>query len=245
MNLGIYIQVPFCRTKCTYCNFHTGVFSKSLYSPYCDCVVSEIRDWKRLYESEGLSEAAEAAQFLVDTVYIGGGTPSLLDPLELARMMGTIRDAFNCRIVEATLEADPETVTRAKADAWLAAGLNRISLGTQSFNDAELANAGRLHRRKDIFESAKTLRSAGFQNISLDLIAGLAYQTVDSWRASVDGATSLSPEHVSVYMLEIDEGSRLGREVLAKGIRYSAPKLPSDDEIADYYAAACEELSRA
>lgn len=246
MNLGIYIQVPFCRTKCTYCNFHTGVFSKSLYSPYCDAVVREIGEHDALYQSAGLYDAgAGAREFVVDTVYIGGGTPSLLDSNELARMMTTIREAFSSRIAEATLEADPETITREKADQWLAAGINRISLGTQSFNDAELANAGRLHRSADIFQSVKTLRSAGFRNISLDLIAGLAYQTGDSWRASIEGTTSLSPEHVSVYMLEIDEGSRLGREVLAKGVRYSVPKLPSDDEIADYYAAACQEFSRA
>ncbi|HET9401465.1 MAG TPA: radical SAM family heme chaperone HemW [Candidatus Acidoferrales bacterium] len=245
MNLGIYIQVPFCRTKCTYCNFHTGVYSKSLYTPYCDSLVSEIRNWKSVYEAAGLAEATEAAQFVTDTVYIGGGTPSLLDPLELGRMIEAIRESFNCKIAEATLEADPETVTHAKADACLAAGINRISLGVQSFNDAELAAAGRLHRAADTVAAANTLRSAGFESISFDLIAGLAYQTSASWSDSLKQLVNLSPEHVSVYMLEVDEGSRLGREVLASGARYSASKLPADDQIADFYELARCELSRA
>jgi oxygen-independent coproporphyrinogen-3 oxidase len=246
MNLGVYIQVPFCRTKCTYCNFHTGVFSKTIYSPYCKAVLREIRDHPEQYQKSGiLPGELDGDGLTVDTVYIGGGTPSLLEPNEVQRMMLAVRASFAASIVEATLEADPETITAAKAEAWLKTGINRISLGTQSFNDAELAAAGRLHRRKDIRQCVDILRSAGYRNISFDLIAGLAHQTAGSWKESVAETLALAPEHISIYMLEIDEGSRLGRESLAQGTRYSAGKLPPDDQIADSYDYAGTELAKA
>lgn len=245
MNLGVYIQVPFCRTKCTYCSFHTGVFSKSLYSPYCEAALREIREHDALYLAAEVANIGTSAESVVDTVYIGGGTPSLLDPSELCRMMDAIHSSFQCDVSEATLEADPETVTPEKAAHWIAAGIDRVSLGTQSFNDSELAASGRLHRRKDIGAAVELLRSTGIRNISFDLIAGLPHQTSDSWRNSLAETISLGPAHVSVYMLEIDDGSRLGREVLANGQRYSAAKLPSDDLIAEFYELACSELAGA
>jgi oxygen-independent coproporphyrinogen-3 oxidase len=125
----------------------------------------------------------------------------------------------------------------------MSAGINRISMGTQSFNDKELAAAGRLHRRADIYTADKILRSAGIRNISFDLIAGLPHQTAESWKRTVAELIALAPEHVSVYMLEIDEGSRLGREVLGGGARYSAAEIPEDDAIADFYEYACEQLA--
>jgi oxygen-independent coproporphyrinogen III oxidase len=247
MNLGIYIQVPFCRTKCTYCNFHTGVFSSGMYSPYVDGVVREIFERDALYHAAGISSNACrcAAALNVDTVYIGGGTPSLLAPADLARMLDAMRGSFRCNLQEVTLEADPETITAEKVQAWVAAGINRISMGTQSFDDKELAAAGRLHRRADIYSADQTLRANGIQNISFDLIAGLPHQTEESWKRTVGELIDLAPEHVSVYMLEIDEGSRLGREVLNGGARYSAGTIPSDDSIADFYEHACAELGAA
>jgi oxygen-independent coproporphyrinogen III oxidase len=247
MRLGIYIQVPFCRTKCTYCNFHTGVFPKGLYSPYVDAVTREIFEHRRLCESAGVGKSLSccAADSVVDTVYIGGGTPSLLEPAALARMLDAIRGSFTCALREVTLEADPETITPEKVAAWRDAGINRISLGTQSFSDKELAAAGRLHRREDIYRAAGTLRSAGISNFSFDLIAGLPHQTADSWNDSLQRTCDLAPEHVSVYMLEIDEGSRLGRETLAGGLRYSVPALPDDDSIAEFYDEACQRLGAA
>jgi len=146
---------------------------------------------------------------------------------------------------EVTLEADPETITPEKAAAWLAAGINRVSLGAQSFHDAELKPAGRMHRREDIFRAMAHLRAAGFANISLDLIAGLPHQTASSWQESLDEALRLRPEHISIYLFEIDEGSRLGRELLAGGTRYSASAVPSDDAMADSYEFACERLREA
>lgn len=223
MNLGIYVQVPFCQTKCTYCNFHTGVVSRDRYEPYAGAVCREI------------AESGGATGAVVDTVYFGGGTPSLLDPASLARILETLGRGYRTELSEVTLEADPETVTPEKASAWFAAGFNRISMGVQSFHDRELQAAGRRHRREDIFRAVDLLRSADFRNISMDLIAGLPHQTIQSWEESIHELLRLYPEHVSIYMLEVDEGSRLGRESLAGGSRYSAGAIPAEDAMADFY----------
>ncbi len=243
MELGIYIQVPFCQSKCTYCNFHTGVFSPSLYAPYVEAVCQEIRNHRTLYRQAGVDLPAE--NWVVDTVYIGGGTPSLLAPEDLARLLDAVRAQFRCSWREATLEADPETVSREKAAAWRAAGINRISLGVQSFDDRELGAAGRRHRRADIFAAVGWLREAGFDNLSFDLIAGLPHQTAASWEAAIAELIGLRPEHVSIYMLEIDEHSRLGAAVLAGSRKYSADAVPEDDAIAGFYLHACRQLEAA
>lgn len=222
MTTGIYVQVPFCQTKCTYCNFHTGVVSRDRYLPYVDAVCREIAQ-------------TDGAVKDVDTVYIGGGTPSLLEPAALAKILHHLRRTSPAEPAEVTLEADPETVTPEKAAQWHNAGINRISLGSQSFQDRELKAAGRMHRREDVFRAVDLLRSAGFRNISLDLIAGLPHQTRQSWEESISQLLRIYPEHVSIYMLEIDDASRLGREALASGARYGADALPSDDDTADFY----------
>jgi oxygen-independent coproporphyrinogen-3 oxidase len=218
-----------------------------MYSTYVDGVVREIFERDRLYHAAGIASSSCrcAAQLNVDTVYIGGGTPSLLAPPDLQRMLDALRGSFRCSFEEVTLEADPETITAEKVEAWIAAGINRISMGTQSFDDKELSAAGRLHRRDDIYAADKTLRAAGIRNISFDLIAGLPHQTEETWKRTVGELIGLSPEHVSIYMLEIDEGSRLGREVLQLGSRYSAGKIPQDDSIADFYEFACGRLADA
>ncbi len=233
MPLGVYVQVPFCQTKCTYCNFHTGVVSRDRYRPYVDAVCRDI------------SDASASSTESVDTVYVGGGTPSLLDTEDLARLLHALVRSFPGPRVEVTLEADPETVTPERTAAWQRAGFNRISLGAQSFQDVELQNAGRLHRREDIFRAVDLLRSAGLSNVSLDLIAGLPHQTRASWEDSVSQLLRIYPDHVSVYMLEIDEGSRLGRESLAGGSRYAAGAIPSDDDMADFYECAARRLADA
>jgi oxygen-independent coproporphyrinogen-3 oxidase len=272
MTLGIYIQVPFCQTKCTYCNFHTGVASPAAYAPYARAVEREIHDWRALHAAANLAspdffkceKRLDAQAFfaldnpqtglLNDTIYLGGGTPSLIDPADLARILEAVRSQFACgagrtgsggTCTEVTLEADPETITPEKAAQWLAAAINRVSLGAQSFHDAELKAAGRMHRREDIFRAVAQLRAAGFANISLDLIAGLPHQTASSWQDSLEEALRLRPEHISIYLFEIDEGSRLGRELLAGGTRYSAAAVPTDDAMADSYEFACERLNRA
>jgi oxygen-independent coproporphyrinogen-3 oxidase len=239
--LGIYIQVPFCQTKCTYCNFHTGVVSGARFAPYVDAVCREIRGWQELHRTAGLP-SGDGHEFAADTVYIGGGTPSLLEPELLGRMMAAIGETFATavqNVTEVTLEADPETVTLEKAQAWVVAGINRVSFGVQSFVDKELAAAGRMHRREDVYRAHEILRSAGMGNISFDLIAGLPWQTQGSWRESLEELGKLSPQHVSVYLLEVDEGSRLGKELLAGGSRYSAGTVPGDDLMAEFYETAC------
>src|SRR5882757_6690859 len=204
--LGIYVQVPFCQTKCTYCNFHTGVVSSARFAPYVDCVCGEIAGHQRLYEAAGIALPAGLANAVVDTIYIGGGTPSLLDPGHLGRIVDAVRGNFACELTEVTLEADPETVTEEKAAAWGVAGI---------------------------------------RNISFDLIAGLPKQTGATWRESLDSLVELAPEHVSVYLLEVDEGSRLGAELLRGGNRYSAGDVPGDDEMAEFYDVACSVLGAA
>ncbi len=234
--VGIYIQVPFCQTKCTYCNFHTGVVSPGRFAPYTAAVSREIRNCERLWNVAGVE--IPALSNTVDTAYVGGGTPSLLEPELLAAIIGSIRDTFRCDFQEVTLEADPETVEQEKASAWVAMGINRISFGTQSFSDDELKAAGRMHRLADIYRAVPLLRDAGIMNISFDLIAGLPKQTAATWHVSLEQAVALSPEHVSVYMMEIDEGSRLGLEVLQGGARYSAKDIPTEESMADYYETA-------
>ncbi|HEY6268997.1 MAG TPA: radical SAM family heme chaperone HemW [Candidatus Acidoferrum sp.] len=267
--IGIYVQVPFCQTKCTYCNFHTGVVATSRFAPYVEAVCGEIRGHGELLRAAGISWGSgpsaslgvnewrvtrhggqasgeqEGPEFVVDTVYIGGGTPSLLNPVHLQNLLDVIRETFAGDLAEVTLEADPETVEAGKAEAWVAAGINRVSFGLQSFVDRELVAAGRMHRREDIYRAVPILRAAGIRNISFDLIAGLPYQTRDSWRQSLDELIAIGPEHVSVYLLEIDEGSRLGAELLGGGKKYSAGAVPSEDEMAEFYEMAQERLGAA
>jgi oxygen-independent coproporphyrinogen-3 oxidase len=250
--LGLYLQVPFCQTKCTYCNFHTGVVSADRFAPYSDALCHEILHYEELFSAAGVSwrtriggpSVRQVAHRLqrADTVYIGGGTPSLLDPSLLADMLESVNQAFTCSRDEVTLEADPETIEPQKAQQWLAAGINRISLGTQSFVDDELKAAGRIHRRADIYRAVPILREAGIHNINFDLIAGLPKQTLGSWRQSLSEAVGLSPEHISIYLMEIDEGSRLGLEVLRSGSRYSARQLPSEEAMAEFYELAQVDL---
>ena len=240
--LGVYIQVPFCQTKCTYCNFHTGVVPARRFAPYVEAVCREIRSHSSLLGASGVSLPAGLT---VDSVYIGGGTPSLLEPRLLGEILQAIRNSFSCALDEVTLEADPETIEAEKAADWAASSINRISFGVQSFIDDELKSAGRGHRAADVYQGVAILRNLGFANISFDLIAGLPKQTEASWSRSLEELIALSPEHVSTYIMEIDEGSRLGLEVLEGGSRYSARELPNEDLVADFYALAQRELRSA
>ncbi len=274
--LGIYVQVPFCQTKCTYCNFHTGVVASSRFAPYVEALCREIHGHREFLKAAGVDWAGSLAcdggrsgavppqsktgnggeGWAVDTVYIGGGTPSLLEPIHIKNILDVIRATFGVRpasedgpyrakFEEVTLEADPETVEAEKAAAWVQAGINRVSFGLQSFADKELIAAGRMHRRADIYRAVPILREAGIRNISFDLIAGLAHQTKESWRRSLEELAAMGPEHVSVYLLEVDEGSRLGKELLQGGGKYSAGAVPSEDEMAEFYEMAQEALGAA
>ncbi len=266
--LGIYVQVPFCQTKCTYCNFHTGVVAKERFAPYVLAVCKEIRAYKPLLGAAAVRLTDELKNGEANTVYFGGGTPSLLETEQLLKILEAIRETFGASgsssaeedgvllthttqnaqkidFEEVTLEADPETVDEEKAAAWVKAGINRVSFGVQSFADKELVAAGRMHRRADVYRAVPILRGAGIPNISFDLIAGLPHQTKESWKQSVEELIALAAEHVSVYLLEVDEGSRLGKELLAGGPRYSAGAVPSEDDMADFYEMAQGKLGAA
>jgi oxygen-independent coproporphyrinogen-3 oxidase len=199
------------------------------------------REWESAYGPALEREvAAHRWKWTPDTVYLGGGTPSRMSPDGLRRVL----DAIPGRPWrEATIEAAPGGITPDVARAWVAAGVTRVSLGVQSFVERELRQTGRRHTAEVVEREVAVLREAGLDNINIDLIAGLAWQTVDSWRESLDWILRLGPPHVSIYMLEVDEDSRLGGELLARGSRYGAAHVPTDDEAADFYESAVDALA--
>ena len=241
MALGIYISVPFCRTKCSYCNFASDVFSRVVFERYVDRVCADIAAAPRIaYQMGGVIEHA------VDSIYLGGGTPTLLESAQLQRVFNAVREQFSVRSdAEVTVECAPGTLTPGVVDGLLSCGVNRVSLGVQSFVDAEAAAVGRLHKRSTVLEDLARLRSAGINNINIDLIAGLPHQTAETWQESLAETLATGAPHVSVYMLEVDEDSRLGRELIAGGTRYHAHFVPDEDATSDFYLAACEQLEEA
>jgi oxygen-independent coproporphyrinogen-3 oxidase len=174
------------------------------------------------------------------TVYLGGGTPSSLDGDDLSSILELIPGR---PWTEATIEAAPGGITAEKARAWVEAGINRVSLGVQSFVDAEIRRTGRKHSAAIVEGEVRILREAGIRGVNIDLIAGLSGQTESSWRESLDWIARIAPEHVSVYMLEVDEDSRLGKEMLLGGVRYGAGDTPSEETVAAFYETAVERLS--
>lgn len=241
MALGIYISVPFCRTKCSYCNFASDVVSRAAFEKYVDRVCGDVAGAADSAETMGAEIEREA-----DSIYLGGGTPTMLGGGQLERVFEAVRGEFSiCSDAEITVECAPGTLTAEMLDTLLRCGVNRVSLGVQSFVDAEAAAVGRLHKRKTVLEDIARLRGAGVTNLNIDLIAGLPHQTAESWQESVAEAIGTGAPHVSVYMLEVDEDSRLGRELIAGGTRYHAHFVPEDDATADFYVAACETLEAA
>ena len=244
MPLGLYISVPFCRTKCTFCNFASDVFSKSAYENYVSRLLEDIANSRRLALEMGCAEFA--FDDAVDSIYLGGGTPSILEAAQLVRIFAAVRGQFAVTPdVEITVECAPGTLSPALIEALLRCGVNRVSLGVQSFVDREAQSVGRLHNRSTVLEEIGRLREAGLTNISIDLIAGLPHQTPESWAFSVAETIATGVPHVSVYMLEVDEDSRLGRELIAGGARYHAHFVPDDDATADFYQQACDMLDSA
>ncbi|MDQ1390679.1 MAG: oxygen-independent coproporphyrinogen oxidase [Acidobacteriaceae bacterium] len=182
----------------------------------------------------------------VDSVYLGGGTPTVLEGTQLERIFGTLRQRFEVSpTAEVTVECAPGTLTPAMVATLLRCGVNRVSLGVQSFVDQEAAAVGRLHKRSTVLADMARLRAAGITNINIDLIAGLPHQTGESWEFSVAEAIATGAPHVSVYMLEVDEDSRLGSELLAGGARYHAHFVPNEEAVTDFYLAACDRLHTA
>jgi oxygen-independent coproporphyrinogen III oxidase len=241
MPVGLYVSVPFCRTKCSYCNFASDVFSRAVFERYVDRLCA---DMKRARAT--VSQMGGRIEQLVDSIYLGGGTPTVLEIRQLQRLFITISENFEVqRGAEVTVECAPGTVNPAVIEALQACGVNRVSLGVQSFVDREAAAVGRLHDREMILDEIVRLRAAGITNINIDLIAGLPHQTAESWAFSVEQAIASDAPHVSVYMLEVDEDSRLGRELLAGGTKYHAHFVPDEDGTADFYLMACERLEAA
>jgi oxygen-independent coproporphyrinogen-3 oxidase len=239
--LGLYLSIPFCRSKCTYCNFASGVYPASEHARYIDRLTADVAAAPAWAERMGVELPRS-----VDSVYLGGGTPSLLAPELLTRLFDTMRATFDFEPdAEITVECAPGQLADETLAALVAVGVNRVSLGVQSFIDREAAVSGRLHNRAVVLREIERLRSVGIHNINVDLIAGLAGQSFASWHESLAVLVESGLPHASIYMLEVDEDSRLGRELLAHGARYHAEAVPSDDAVAQMYAQAIEALRQA
>jgi len=241
MSLGLYISVPFCRTKCSYCNFASDVFSRAVFERYVERVAADI---------EHAAETAELTggvfERSVDSIFLGGGTPTILDIAQLEGLFVTISQKFAVQSgAEITVECAPGTLSPGMIETLRRCGVNRVSLGVQSFVDIEAASVGRQHKRATVLDDMARLRAAGIENINVDLIAGLPHQTAESWEFSIAEAIATGAPHVSVYMLEVDEDSRLGRELMAGGTKYHAHFVPDDELTADFYETACERLNAA
>ena len=225
---GIYVHIPFCKKKCNYCDFCSYPSLISKQDEYCNSLIKEAN----LYKNNGI---------MADTVYFGGGTPTLLSPDNIKRIADSIFASFNVMPnAEITIEANPCTVTGALARGLKSAGFNRVSLGAQSFSDLELSSLGRLHTSSDTEKSFKFLRDAGFSNISLDLMYAIPEQTMDTLSTSINRVLNLSPEHISCYGLKIEENTPFD-VMLSRG--EIAEK--SDDEYADMYDLICKKLTGA
>ncbi len=238
-DLGLYLSIPFCRAKCTFCNFASDAFAPGRLPAYVDRLCQEI--------GSSCSNAFRLGADLsapVNTVYFGGGTPSLLSPPDVRRIFRSLHDQFNfASDPEITVECAPGQLSPATLEELQREGVNRLSFGIQSFVDRESAAIGRLHTAEQCLSEIERVRSASLQNLSLDLIAGLPHQTEASWRRSLETAIGTGIPHISIYMLEVDDGSRLGRELLSDGTRYGASTVPSDDQTAALYEIACDLLN--
>jgi oxygen-independent coproporphyrinogen-3 oxidase len=235
-SLGIYISVPFCRAKCTYCNFASGVSSVKAHEQYVARVCGEIRSLRQRLGGAVIPE-------VVDSIYLGGGTPSVLAPVLVGELGRTLRHEFAISPdAEITLECAPGQLDDPALEAMLDFGVNRVSFGVQSLVDREAAATGRFHTREVVLSDLARVQSAGLRKLSIDLIAGMPHQTAASWQESLEALAATGVEHASIYMLEIDEDSRLGRELLAGGSRYHAQTVPSEELTADLYESAISAL---
>lgn len=241
MPLGLYLSVPFCRSKCSYCNFASDVFSRAKFERYVERVCSDVDHVIETAETMGGHFEPE-----IDSLYLGGGTPTLLNVAQLERFFLKISQNFAAQPnSEITVECAPGTLSKQTLDSLLRCGVNRVSLGVQSFVDREAAAVGRLHTRTTVLEDIERLRAAGISNLNVDLIAGLPHQDAASWEISLNEVIASGAPHVSIYMLEVDGDSRLGRELIAGGTRYHAHAVPDEDLVADLYLAACQRLEDA
>jgi oxygen-independent coproporphyrinogen-3 oxidase len=250
--LGIYVHIPFCSSICNYCNFNRGLYDEALKARYVDALLAHIRTpHPASHSAHAAVLTADPAPHVppgvpwtlhrADTIFFGGGTPSLLDPADVRSIIGAIRDRFAVDPdSEITLETNPETVDQAKLERFRAAGVNRVSLGVQSFHDEELRRLGRIHSADRARLAVREARAAGFDNVSLDLMMWLPGQSVASWLESVDRLIAAEPDHASLYLLELYPNAPL-KEDMARAGWSQAP----DDDAAEMYLAAMERLERA
>jgi oxygen-independent coproporphyrinogen-3 oxidase len=237
--LGLYLSVPFCRSKCTYCNFASNVFPASYHDRYISRIENDLSSIRKRAKQWGaiLPQA-------VDSIYFGGGTPSLLSPAMFRRLFTTVRREFAVLpTAEVTVECAPGQIEPAVLEALAECGVTRVSFGVQSFVDSEAKAIGRLHNRAVALEDIRRVQAAGIGDVSVDLIAGLPGQTLDSWYESLGVLADSGVDHASIYMLEVDDESRLGREMLVNGDRYRAKEVPDDDRIAEFYTEAVAYLA--
>ena len=240
-SLGVYISIPFCKAKCSFCNFASDVFAGERLEGYCARLGAEIAGVRTAAVRLG-AELPER----VDSIYFGGGTPSLLEPEMVQAIFARLREIFAVDAgAEITVECAPGQMEDRTLAVLLREGMNRVSFGVQSFVDRESAAVGRLHTREQCLAEFARMRKAGVAQRGIDLIVGLPHQTEASWRCSVEEAIASGVEHVSVYMLEVDEGSRLGRELLGGTSRYGAGAVPGDDQAAEWYGWAVARLNGA
>jgi oxygen-independent coproporphyrinogen III oxidase len=222
---GLYIHIPFCRSRCSYCDFATGLYESSLAERYVRALVNEIKDWKEVEITH-----------LVDTIYFGGGTPSLLSAAQLATILEAVQARFDVAVgSEITLEINPGTVAREGLREFRKLGVNRASFGAQTFDDNELARLGRSHSASETLQTFDWLREVGFENVSFDLIAGLPGQSITAWRRNLGSSLALNPEHLSFYLLEVHEGTPL-----ADHIRNGRQPRPDADLAAQMYELMLE-----
>ncbi|HEV2883613.1 MAG TPA: radical SAM family heme chaperone HemW [Pyrinomonadaceae bacterium] len=227
---GIYIHIPFCRSRCSYCDFATGLYNAVVAERYVLSVAKEIASFTEVDGSK-----------TVDTIYFGGGTPSLLSTEQLNLLLHAVRDRFDVSgDAEITIEINPGSVSAEALAQFRTLGINRASFGAQTFDDLELARLGRAHTTQETRQTFQGLRAAGFQNVSFDLIAGLPGQTMDRWKRNLDEAFSLRPEHLSFYLLEVHQGTPL-----AEHIRRGMQQTPDEDLAAEMYEEMLERAAGA
>ena len=230
MSLGLYLHIPFCSSICSYCNFNRGLFDADLKSRYVAALAQEIR------------EAGDGR--LADTIFFGGGTPSLLEPSEIRALVDTCRSAYDLAPgAEITLETNPETAARERLEAFRAAGVTRLSFGVQSFDPAELTRLGRIHTADRAAAAVRDAQRTGFDSVSFDLMFWLPGQTTETWLATVDRAIDLAPDHLSLYLLEVYPNSPI-KDAIARASSTAWTQAP-DDQAADMYLAALERLDAA
>jgi oxygen-independent coproporphyrinogen-3 oxidase len=237
--LGLYLSIPFCRSKCTYCNFASGVFPAAYHERYVARLEEDLRGFR--------SRAREWRAMLPEatgSIYLGGGTPTLLSPALIRRLFTALRREFAVMpTAEVTVECAPGQLEPAVLDALAECSVNRISFGVQSFIDNEARQTGRLHTQAIAVQDIARVRAAGIHAVSVDLIAGLPGQTQNSWFESLGVLVDAGVDHASIYMLEVDDDSRLGQEMLLGGGRYHAQQVPEDDQIAEMYTEAVSFLA--